>query len=304
MYQFMMLPGTKSASQSTVTVWGFDPLPVLPRCFGKYRFQNEHFFCAEIEEIVTGNNTMTHEEYLDCRALHLTVETFHNDSIFLDLAQFLGRQGIKRSEFIEAIRDRVFTDAPGIQKLYEGFRKEEQKNTWESYDMLDAFLRQDGCIDKYISGEYGTNELYKYRALAVFEHLPALHDLAYGAAYSLLAGYNRLTDEAKSYLSELKEFSLLRKLAPLDTKQATRRVFHYDFPALLERMFEADPAAFRFPDGVEIEILHTDQQRELIEGYIKQYTTTLIGLGRILLRANMNRLYRTARKVIHAESFA
>ncbi len=297
MYQFMMLPGTKSASQEHRDKYGFRTrFRVLPRCFGSYRFQNEQFQCAEIEEIVTGNKTMPHDDYLDCRAMHLTVETFHNDSIFFDLAQFLERQGIKRSEFISTIRDRVFTDAPEIQKLYEGFRQEEQKNTWESYEQLDNFVRQAGCIDKYIAGEYGTNELYKYRALAVFQHLPALHDLAYGAAHSLLAGYDRLTEDAKVYLAELKEFSLLRKLSPLDTTQITLKVFHYDFPALLDKLFEADPTAFRVPKGVEIEILHTDQQRDLIEGYIRQYTTTPIGLGRILLRANMNRLYRTARK--------
>lgn len=301
MYQFMMLPGTKSASQEHRDKYAFRTrFRVLPRCFGNYRFQKEHFPCAEIEEIVTGNNTMTHEEYLDCRALHLTVEIFHNDSIFLDLAQFLERQGIKRSEFIETIHGRMFTDAPEIHSLYEDFREEERKNTWESYDKLDAFVKQDGCIDKYIAGEYGTNELYKYRALAVFQHLPALHDLVYGAAYSLLEERGCLTDEARSYLSELKDFSLLRKLAPLDTEQTTRRTYHYDFPALLERRFEADPASFHAPEGVELEILHTDHQRELIEGYIKQYTTTLIGLGRILLRANMNRLYRTARKVTRA----
>ncbi len=305
MYQLMMLPGTKSASQVHRDKFGFRTrFRVLPRCFGKYRFQKETFSCAEIEEIVTGNNTMSNDDYLDCRALHLTVETFHNDSIFLDVAQFLETQGIKRSEFILTIRERVFTDAPEIQKLYEGFRKEELKNTWESYEQLDAFVRQDNCIDKYIAGEYGTNELYKYRALAVFEHLPAVHDLVYGAAYSLLAGRERLTEQAKNYLAELKEFSLLRKLAPLDTSQTIRRVFHYDFPALMEKMFEADPQAFHVPEGLEIDVLHTDQQRALIEGYVKQYTTSLIGLGRILVRANVNRLYRSARKVIHEKTFA
>ncbi len=298
MYQFMMLPGTKSAGREHRTKFGFRTrFRVLPRCFGRYRFQKEHFLSAEIEEIVTGNNTMTHDEYLDCRALHLTVEIFHNDSIFLDLAQLLERKGIKRSDFIETVHHRIFTDAPEIAALYEQFREEEGKNTWESLDKLEAFTREPGVIDKYIVGEYGTNELYKYRALGVFQHLAALHDLVYGAALGLLEGRGALSQETKIYLSELKDFSLLRKEATLNTDKTTRRVYHYDFPALLDKRFEADPSQFRVPEGLEIEILHTGYQRELIESYIKQYTTTLIGLGRILLRANMNRLYRTARRV-------
>lgn len=296
MYQFMMLPGTKSASRLHREKYGFRTrFRVLPRCFGKYRFRGESFHCAEIEEIVTGNSTMTHEEYLQCRALHLTVEVFHNDSIFLDLAQLLERRGVRRSEFIETIYNTIFADSPEVARLYAEFNAEENKNTWEKLSVLEEFVAKEGVLDRYIAGEYGTNELYKYRALAVFQHLPALHEIVYSSARKLLAGREALSPELESYLSELKDFSLLRKAEVLNTTLSYRRVYHYDFPALLERKFEAEPGDYHRPEGVEVEILHTGEQRALIESYIRQYTTTLIGLGRILLRANMNRLYRTAR---------
>ena len=55
-----------------------------------------------------------------------------------------------------------------------------------------------------------------------------------------------------------------------------------------------DPFDVYCPEGVEVEVYHSDNQRELISGYLNQYGDTLIGLGRILIRANMNRLYRNA----------
>ena len=296
MYQFMMLPGTKSASKEHRDQYGFQTrFRVLPRCFGNYNFLGETFQCAEIEEIVTGSNTMSNEDYFDCRALHLTVETFHNDSIFLDITQFLERKGIKRSDFIMEINKIAMNGAGNVSELYKEFRSEEKKNTWSTYEELDMFVNQTGCVQKYIDGEYGSNELYKYRALAFFHNLEELHDIAYEAATKLLNAENKLTQSDAQYLKELKNFSILRKSSPLDTSIRKLQKFHYNFPALLEKMFEVDPSEHYSPVELEIEIYHEQSQRELIESYIKQYTTSIIGLGRILLRANMNRLYRLAR---------
>ena len=277
---------------------------VLPRCFGKYRFQKEHFLSAEIEEIVTGNNTMTHDEYLDCRALHLTVEIFHNDSIFLDLAQLLERKGIKRSDFIETIHHRIFTDAPEIAALYEQFREGRGQRTpgraWTSSRPSPGSPASSTNISS-VSTEPTSSTNTAPSAYSSTWPLCMTWSTARRSACWRAAG--ALSQETKIYLSELKDFSLLRKEATLNTDKTTRRVYHYDFPALLDKRFEADPSQFRVPEGLEIEILHTGYQRELIESYIKQYTTTLIGLGRILLRANMNYFYQTIRKESLAESF-
>ena len=90
MYQFMMLVGTHSASQANRKVFDLQTkYRVLPRCFGVYNIAGEDRPVAEIEEIVVGNNTMPYEDYLEMRNLHLTVEIFNNDSIFLDLSNKL-----------------------------------------------------------------------------------------------------------------------------------------------------------------------------------------------------------------------
>jgi radical SAM superfamily enzyme YgiQ (UPF0313 family) len=296
MYQFMMLPGTRSSSKEHREKYGFQTkYRVLPRCFGTYRFRDENFPSAEIEEIVIGTNTMPHADYQDCRDFHMSVEIFNNDSIFFDLIQFMKFSGIPRADFITAAHQRILTKGGPLAKLYAEFRAEEEKNLWQGVDEVESFVKEDGVIDRYVDGEFGTNELYKYRALAVFDHIEALHEAAFGVARDLLTERGAMTNEAGAYLDELSEFSLLRKSAPLETDRAEKRTFHFDFAKLLEDRFRTHPSEVECPDGMEMEICHTDQQKKLIDSYVNQYTTSLIGLGRILLRANMNRLYRIAR---------
>ena len=296
MYQFMMLPGTRSASRAHREKFGFQTrYRVLPRCFGVYRFRDETFPSAEIEEIVVGTNTMPHADYQECRDLHLTVEIVNNDSIFFDLIQFLKFNDVSRSALVTKVYERIVNRGGPLAKLYAEFRAEEDKNLWQDLSEVESFVAKSGIIQRYIDGEYGTNELYKYRALAVFDHIEALHETAFGAARELLSEGGAMNNETGAYLDELSELSLLRKHQPLDTDKPARRTFHYDFAKLLESRFRVHPFDNERPEGVELEILHTDQQRKLINNYVRQYTTSLIGLGRILLRANMNRLYRTVR---------
>ena len=121
--------------------------------------------------------------------------------------------------------------------------------------------------------------------------------MAFKTARSLLDEAGQLSNRVSHYLGELSQFSLMRKRDPLNTKRPDQGRFHYDFVGLLEKRFMCDPFEFERPEGVDILIDHTPQQVELVGGYVQQYGTTLIGLGRILIRANMARLYRSAKLV-------
>ena len=298
LYQFIMLPGTEAASRKEREEYRFQTrFRALPRCFGEYTFRGKTFPAAEVEEIVVANSTMPFEDYQACRAMHLTVEIFNNDSLFVDLIRFLNFNGVKRSEFVSTIHERITGGDGVLMGLYAKYNEEEARNTWRDYREVDDFVAKPGVIDRYIDGEYGTNELYKYRALAIFEHLDVLHEIAYSVARQLLEEKIGSNELAETYLSELLEFSLLRKRDALETDRPERKTFHFDFAALVEGKFLQDPLTLARPEGIELEIYHNDRQRELITGYVTQYGADTIGKGRILIRANMNRLYRSARRL-------
>ncbi len=298
LYQFIMLPGTQAASCEDREDYGFETkFRVLPRCFGNYTFRGETFPVADVEEIVIANKTLPFEDYQACRALHLTVEIFNNDSIFIDLIRFLNFSCVKRSKFIAAVHERIVEGGGELAKLYAQYSEEEARNRWSNCEEVESFVIEPGVIQRYIDGEYGTNELYKYRAMAIFEHLDVLHEIAYSVARELLEEEIGSDETAESYLAELLEFSLLRKRDVLETDRLEKQTFHFDFAALVEGKFLQNPLSLARPKGIELGIFHNDHQRELIAGYVTQYGSDLIGKGRILVRANMDRLYRSVRRL-------
>ena len=114
LYQFMMLPGTQSTTNESRRKWQYTcKYRVLPRCFGTYRFRDQKFPVAEIEEICIANKTMPYEDYQDCRKFDLTVEIFNNDSILADLMSFLRMNNIKdelEAYYIPCKRKKYMTD--------------------------------------------------------------------------------------------------------------------------------------------------------------------------------------------------
>ena len=127
--------------------------------------------------------------------------------------------------------------------------------------------------------------------MAVFHHTKDLHQIAYDAAKFLLKKNNILDEKIEDYLSELFDFSILRKNDCLNTKIKRSKVFHFDFKKLMHNHFNLNPFDVHVPSGVEVTLSHSKKQINLIKNYKTQYGTSLIGLGRILLRANMDRLY-------------
>jgi len=293
MHQLILLPGTEASSTVARKKWDhISRFRILPRCFGNYRYKNEKISAAEIEEICVGNKTMTHEDYVECRKFNLTVEIFNNDSIFSDLQIFLRSNEIKRSDLIERIhflclKDEVFS------KIYKEFVDEEERNLAKSYEELEIFAKQDGIIDKYIEGFYGSNELQKYRALAVFKNMQKVHELAFKASTELLIEKEIFNKKIGVYMNELHDVSLIRKLDCLSPADKKEKRYHFDFKKLVELNFDTDPFKYYHKEGIDISFHHTNNQLKMIEDYKNQYGTTLVGLGRILSRANIERLFLT-----------
>ena len=62
---------------------------------------------------------------------------------------------------------------------------------------------------------------------------------------------------------------------------------------MVELNFDTDPFKYYHKEGIDISFHHTNNQLKMIEDYKNQYGTTLVGLGRILSRANIERLFLT-----------
>ncbi len=299
-YQFMLLAGTEAGGMTSREKYQYDTrFRIKPMNFGKYTFRKEIFPAAEIEEICVSSSTMSYEDYRECREMSLTVEIFNNNGIFLEMMQALNQRGISRSDFIFKIHELVKQDEI-LCGFYKNFTIDEEKNFRKNEDELRSFTLQPGIIEKYIEAQYGTNEIYKYRAIAVFQHMSLLHNVVCSAACALLKEKGLFEERVEKYLYELKRFSLVRKESLFDIYKRSQHVFHFDFARLLDSNFSLSPLDYYCPQGIEIEVYHTQEQKNIIQGYIDQFGNSLIGLGRILNRAHVATMHRSARYSGHA----
>jgi len=295
-HQFMLLAGTEAASKSARSMFQMETrFRVQPRCFGVYELWDERFSVAEIEEICVGNSSMTYTEYQECRDMDLTVEIFNNDAIFYDLMCFLVQQGCSRADFIRGVHENIQNGEGIVAQLYRDYREEEKQNLWHTREDLERFLEDPSVVQDFINGKYGTNEIYKYRTLALFHHMREIHEVAYGVANSLMNQIGKLNDSTGQYLKELFELSIRRKSDLLDTDRRWKCTFHFNFARIVEANFNMDPFEVSIPQGIELEIFLTAQQRDHIDGLLKQYGTTLIGISRIIGRAQISALHRSVR---------
>ena len=73
----MILPGTELGSQETKEKYKMKTkFRVVPRCYGSYEVYGRETNVAEIEEICTSHNTLSFDDYLECRKMNLIINIF------------------------------------------------------------------------------------------------------------------------------------------------------------------------------------------------------------------------------------
>jgi radical SAM superfamily enzyme YgiQ (UPF0313 family) len=279
MYQLILLPETDMNTRETRERFGLKTMwRIMPRCFGSYEFQGERFNCAEAEEIVVAQDSMSFQEYVQCRELDLTVQLLHNGNLFRELFGLCSVSGVEWFELLLRFHAKRCDYLPD---LYNDFRANTIAPLWESRDEMLAFAREH--LDEYLTEKRGTNELFNANAVAFFRLQHELHHGIYSVAHEMMPQF-------RGYLAECEMFSLCRKAELLKEQFCRTECFSYDFPALLESDFAEDPRKMR--REIMINFFHNEEQLETIAQLIRQYGTTTTGLGRVMLRAHVKKLFR------------
>lgn len=294
-YQFTLLEGTPAANKESRKKFALETkFRVTPRCFGSYTIMGEKVDVVETEEICISSSTMTFEDYCDCRALNLTIEIFINDAIFYELLKFLDRYGVSRSEFVKEVHALAVNGDNILAEFYRGLIDDEKEKLWNHPDDVTAFVTQPGVVQGYIDGTYGVHEIRKYRTKVLTQHMDLLHEIAFDVGRQLM-GEEIQDKNVDLYMSELKEFSLMRKNNFLNSDKTYTQVFHFDFAKLVASDFMCDPLLVMIPEGVRMKVLHSPEQRQMIKGWISQYAATSeSGLQWLLMRAELSAMYRVA----------
>jgi radical SAM superfamily enzyme YgiQ (UPF0313 family) len=291
LYQLIMLLESDMNTPETRKRFGMlTKYRVMPRCFGTYRLYGEDFSALETEEICVAQDSLPFEDYVQARELDLTIEITHNVNMFRELFGLTRLFGLSWFDFLHRFHGKRRQYSSGLAGLYDTFREDTIRPLWASREELEAFAKDN--LNRYLLDELGTNELFKAKAIAFFRLQEELHHALYAEMESLLSDLGHMDAGLHHYLVELKRFSLFRKRDLLDSAGEFRDTFSYDFEKLSDSDFNLVPGDSRLDHPRAYVFRHSAVQREMIAGYIHQYGTTVVGLGRILMRSHVKRLFR------------
>jgi len=295
MFQAMMLSGTEMANESTRKEFGLvTKFRTIPGCLGIYTLLGEQHPITEIEEIIVGSDTLSSEDYIDCRVMNLIVETFHNNAMFEEAFSMVRAMGVSPFDCLLYLKAHPELYSSKIKEIIAAFVEETTTDLFDTLEEVKGFVLTPEVIDRYIGGELGTNELLLHRA-QLFTEIEATCHLLIQAVKGTLREINLLTNDVDSYLDELESFTVLRKQDPFTNTDAVRfGTFRYDFEDIARSHFRVAPKDLAVSDTpLEFRFYHDGDQQRMIGNQVKIYSDTPMGLGRLIQRSNLKLMFRT-----------
>lgn len=302
LFQLMLLPGTDMCTDDSKRQYGMvSRYRVLPRCYGHFEVLGERLVGAEIEEICVANSTLSFDDYLECRRLHLVVTTFHNDGVYGALLKFLRMLGVSVYRWMELMRD-----APKVGRLhdlFQAFERATRDELWEDRAALEEFIRRPGNVEKFIAGELGNNLLFVHKTLAITEHVDELAALASVTIRQVLAEAGQDTPEHRRFVDDALSYHTHRMTNVFSDRDAeVSAMLRYDIKAFETASKPVAVSDYRLERPTDFRFVLEDSQRKLIDRYLGIYGDTPVGLGRILSKVYVRKLFRHA--VTGAEALA
>lgn len=291
-HQLVLLPGTEAATSLSRKVHEYKTaFRILPKSFGRYKIFDEEYVAAEYNELCIGNITMPHEDYLECRRFHLTLGIFNNGNIFDEIINLAEALQIKRSALLKRIHDNVSKNSEGLAAIYSEFEEDDKRNFFDTKKDLENFV-ENGGIDSYLNGEYGANQLYKYRTKALIEQFSEVVSAAVGSIHDELSENGILDQSLDQYLIELKKLLIAVRgdLGQLDLEH--RLTTQFDFEKMRGSNFKSDPRHYMLPSPKSMVVAHDQHTKTNLEQYFSQHGNGVDGISFFIHRNPARLLYR------------
>ena len=295
MHQAMLLTGTEMASKRDREKYGLvTKFRTLPGNVGNYNILNEEHPVAEIEEIVVGSNTLSMNDYVECRIMNLIIKTFYNNNIFNEIHSMQRAMGISPFDCLVYIKDHEEMYTEKVKKIIESFVSETTEDLFDTREKANEYVLLPNVINKYINGELGTNELFLHSSL-LFNEFKDISDLIFESVKRVIKQKGLLTPLIENYLTDLKRFTLMRKNIPLNnTESVLLGEFEYDFESIHKSEYFLNPNSIsKLKTPIQLKFFHTNKQQEHITNQQKLYSNHALGLGRMLQQTNLNLVFRS-----------
>ena len=245
-HQLTLLKGSELGSASARQEYDFKiAYRAYVGCLGIYQIGEFEVPCAEVEEIVIQSNTMTFEEYMECRIMTLLIKVYIDHGPFRAVFGLVKRKNLSSFEVLRLLREQYLESYEPLRKLVQSFREGAVKPLFDSYEEFSSFVSQRENIEKYIKGELGQNELLVHRLLAYRDCWEETHAALRDAVIAYLESKQALSSVERDYLVEAITFSKLKKFNPNKPDEAFEEEFTFNFIEAAKKMYEIDPNEYR-----------------------------------------------------------
>lgn len=288
-YTLMLLPAAEIASPESRKRFGIvSRYRILPRCFGEYRINGKTIKSAEIEEVCVASNTMSFDDYVECRCLHLSVELFYNDGVFRELFTFANNKNINTFDLLLHIHNSALTHHK-LKQLYSMFTDETKNELWVSKEELSRNFIENA--EKYYRGETGANLIFKYKTIGLCGYLEEMHEIAFGSLHEIIKDSTIDVIET-DYLEDLKAHCIAKKYNLFSTDEMLKRELRFDMVKAEKHNFKIDPSALIKNNGCKIIYFHAPEQKAAIKKHLDVLGTDMVGKARIFANIKVIDMYR------------
>jgi len=172
---------------------------IIPRQFGEYQEEK----CFEIEEVCVATNTLSFEDYLDCRGFGFVCAVFFSDQFDI-IIRHIKEIKLNYFDYMMKLWDVVKSGNTITSSIYHRFMEEAQQELWESREQIYGYFTQPENYQKLLIGELGDNLVRKYKAQIIIE---AEAD-AFEVVYALLGefGASLINEKTKQSLQAAKQW--------------------------------------------------------------------------------------------------
>lgn len=291
MYQLMLLVGSTMNRAESRKRYGLQTRwRVMPNCAGVYKFFDTELRVAEIEEIVVASNTMTFDDYVECRVMDFVVEVFVNNDWYVELFELFKLYGLKTFDFLAFIKTNREAFPDRMAEIFGSFVKDTCKDLFAEKKDIETYILGEGILEKHVSGELGNNEILDHKALC-YLNFTETTKFVFEMSRRFLGATVNLDNILLLYLADLEKFILCRKSNVMDVEKTSTEQFEFDFKLVSQANFRVDPRGLEISKN-NLNFFHDEKQSTAIKKAATLYGTSVSGLGRFIQNNKMNRMFR------------
>ena len=298
MHQSIMLVGTDMASKTTRKKYDLKTkFRTVPGAVGNYEILGQKHPIAEIEEIIIGSNSLSEQDYIDCRVMDLFIQTFYNNYLFEEVFALLKSIGVSTFDCIIYMKNHSELYSTSVKEIIKDFISATIDDLYSTLEEAQKSVLSKDVIIKYIKGELGYNELLT-NTERLFSKFYDSRNLMFKAVNGTLKEKGLLTKKIENYLVDLEKFVAIRKNDPMvDIGSIKSMTFNYDFEAIREANYQINPN--ETPSLISpqrFDFFHNNEQQKYISNQVKMYSAQAEGMGRLLFQSDSRLLFRSFSK--------